>query len=186
MPRPSRLYRVFPWIDTAELGEPGHALYVSGPQGHGRVDNPEHYLTLYACDQSDGAIGESFGNHEVWTPDLLEGPSSVPGSQRALATIDAADTDVLDLDDPAALVERGLRPSRVVTRNRQVTQMWSLAIFHERRWGGVRWWSYHNPEWGSFGLWDVASLRLVDVVSLADEVDRVREVATLMCRRWED
>lgn len=177
---------MFPWVETAEPRDPGHPLYVSGPQGHGRVDNPEHYVTLYACDDPDGAIGEAFGNHAVWTPDLFQGTPTLPGSVRALATIDAQDVDVVDLDDPAALIERALRPSQVVTRDRAVTQVWSLAIFREGRWDGVRWWSYHNPSWGSFGLWDLTRLRVLDVKALAGEVDRVRDVAATMCRPWED
>ena len=186
MPRYSRLYRVFPWVEGASPGEPGHPLYVSGPQGHGRVDNPEEYLTLYACDEPDGAVGEAFGNHAVWTPDLLEGPPALPDSRRALAVIDAKAVEVVDLDDPAALSERTLRPSQVVTRNRPVTQRWALSIFHEARWGGVRWWSYHDPEWGSFGLWDVGRLRVVEVRPLGDEVDDVRAVADRMCRVWRE
>lgn len=183
MPRFPHLYRVFPWVPDAHAGEPGHPLYVGGPQGQGRVDNPANYLTLYACDVRDGAIGEAFGNHDVWTPDLFEGPPILLGSVRAVAEIDA-DVDVVDLDDATALLERGLRPSHVVTRARAVTQQWALAIFHEGRWGGVRWWSYHDPEWGSFGLWDVGGLRVVDVKPLAEEVDHVRDVARRMRRPW--
>ncbi len=186
MPKYSRLYRVFPWVENAATGEPGHPLYVARPQGHGRVDNPERYLTLYASDDPDGAIGEAFGNHAVWTRDLLGGPPALPGSQRALAVIHAAKVDVLDLDDPAVLSERRLRPSKVVTRQREVTQRWALEILHETRWGGVRWWSYHDPEWGSFGLWDVAALRVAEVGPLSDDIGHVRAVAGRMCRVWED
>lgn len=186
MPRYSPLYRVFPWIANAEVGEPGHPLYVGGPQGQGRVDNPEVYRTLYACDAGEGAIGEAFGNHDVWTPDLFRGPSILPGSVRAVAEIDASDAEVVDLDDAAALLERGLRPSQVVTRTRSVTQGWALAIFREGRWGGVRWWSYHDPEWGSFGLWHVGGLRVTDVRPLSGDVDAVRDIAARMNRLWDE
>ncbi|HYO61257.1 MAG TPA: RES domain-containing protein [Actinomycetota bacterium] len=186
MPRYSRLYRVFPWIETAGPGEPGHPVYVASPQGHGRVDNPEHYLTLYASDHWEGAVGEAFGNHAVWTRDLLQGPPALPGSRRALAEFDAAGVDIVDLDDPAVLLEWRLRPSEVVTRVRSVTQAWALQIFGEARWAGVRWWSYHDPAWGSFGLWDASDLRVAEVRPLSDDVDRVREVAARMSRVWED
>jgi hypothetical protein len=186
LPRYSCLYRVFPWVDTAEPGEPGHPLYVAGPQGHGRVDNPEQYLTLYASDHAEGAIGEAFGNHSLWTRDLLQGPPALSGSERALAVFGAGELDVVDLDDPAALLERRLRPSEVVTRVRSVTQEWALAIFREARWSGVRWWSYYDAGWGSFGLWDPSDLRLEEVRPLRDEVDNVREVAARMRRVWED
>lgn len=181
----ARLYRVFPWLESAGPNEPGHPLYIPRPQGHGRIDNPEHYLTLYLCDEPDGAIGEAFANHAIWTPDLLDGPPSLAGSRRALGTYDASDADVIDLDDARALSERRLRPSEVVTRNRRVTQAWALDIFREGQCNGIRWWSYHNPEWGSFGIWNVEALRVTNVVALTDAVDRVQQVAWDLGRVWE-
>lgn len=186
MPSYPRLYRVFPWLEDAAPGEPGHPLYVPRPQGHGRVDNPDHYLALYASDDPDGAIGEAFGNHSLWTTDLLRGQPSLPRSRRALAVIDASAATVADLDDPATLLERELRPSQVVTRTREVTQGWALRLFREGRWAGVRWWSYYDPGWGSFGLWDVAALHVLDVTPLDDARARVQGVAARMCRVWED
>jgi hypothetical protein len=50
---------------------------------------------------------------------------------------------------------------------------------------GVRWWSFHNPEWGSFGLWHLNSLELVDVIALADQVGNVRQAAVDMYRLWD-
>lgn len=186
LPRYPRLYRVFPWIENARQGDPGHPLYVARPQGHGRVDNPEHYLTLYASDEERGAIGEAFGNHAVWTRDLLQGPPGLPGSQRALVELDSGGVEIVDLDDPSVLLDQGLRPSEVVTRHRAITQGWALAIYREGRWGGVRWWSYYEPDVGSFGVWDVPSLRVVQVSPLAEKVDLVRQVAAAMCRVWEE
>jgi hypothetical protein len=186
LPSYSRLYRVFPWIEDAPSGQPGHPLYVAPPQGHGRIDNPEHYLTLYFSDDPSGAIAEAFGNHTVWTSDLLGGPPGVAGSRRALAVVDATDVDVVDLDDPEALTERALRPSQVVTRARGVTQAWALAVFYEARSSGVRWWSYYDPQWGSFGLWDAGGLGVVDVMPLRERIDEVKDVAARMCRLWED
>jgi hypothetical protein len=181
--RPARLYRVLPWLDDAREGQPGHPLYIPTPQGAGRVDNPEHYLILYASDVPAGAVGEAFGNHSVWTPELLEGPPLMQGSRRALATYEG-DSEALDLDDPAALVERGLKPSRVVTRDRSVTQSWALDVFQERRWDGVRWWSFHHPEWGSFGLWNVTSLTVADVQPLERDSAALTEAARSLNRPW--
>lgn len=176
---------MFPWLEDAEPGEPGHPHYVGLPQGQGRVDNPEHYLTLYLSDDPLGAIGEAFGNHSIWTSDLLSGPPALAGSVRALATFESSDVVVIDLDDPQALLDRALRPSRVVTRHRGTTQNWALKIFREGMWDGVRWWSFHNPEWGSFGLWHLNSLELVDVIALADQVGNVRQAAVDMYRLWD-
>ena len=184
MPSPRQLFRVFPWLETAGEDAPGHPLYVAPPQGHGRIDNPHEYLTLYACDHAAGAIGEAFGNHSTWTYELLEGPPGLPDSERALASIDASNARIVDLDDARALLDRGIRPSRVVTRERRVTQNWALAIFTEDRWDGVRWWSYHNPDWGSVGIWNIDALRVVEVTPLSEITETVREVALDMNREW--
>lgn len=186
MPNPIWLYRVFPWLEDAPSGSPGHPLYVAHPQGHGRIDNPDDYLTLYASDHREGAIGEAFGNHAIWTPDLLDGPPSLPGSRRALATLDASEVQAIDLDDPQSLVERDLRPSAVVTRDRARTQGWALKIYNEGKWHGIRWWSFHNPDWGSFGVWNVDRFKLESVAVLSDDIPLVEEVASRMCRVWEN
>ncbi|MDP9235241.1 MAG: RES domain-containing protein [Actinomycetota bacterium] len=184
LPNQLRLYRVFPWLESAAPPEPGHPRYVAAPQGHGRVDNPERYLTLYLSDDPIGAIGEAFGNHSIWTSDLLTGPPALPGSVRGLATFDAADAVVIDLDDPQALLDRSLPPSRVVTRQRAITQSWALRIFEEGTWDGVRWWSFHNPEWGSLGLWSLEKLEVVAVSALSDQVALVQQAASDMLRVW--
>lgn len=186
MPSASKLYRVFPWLEDARAGSPGHPLYVAHPQGHGRIDNPSQYLTLYISDHLEGAIGEAFGNHSMWTPDLLEGPPSLPGSRRAVATLDPGDTQLIDLDDPRTLVERDLRPSTVVTRDRDRTQRWALRIYREGKWDGIRWWSFHDPDWGSLGLWNLSKVRVEDVSVLSENVPLVVEVADRMCRVWEN
>lgn len=183
MPRSYRLYRVFPWLEGARSGEPGHPLYVAHPQGQGRIDNPEHYLTLYLSDQPEGAIGEAFGNHAMWTPDLLQGPALLPGSRRALATFET-DARVLDLDDPQVLLDRNLRPSAVVTRDRERTQRWAMEVYREGAWDGIRWWSFHDPAWGAFGLWNLDPIAVVEVVALGDHVSLVEEVALRMARAW--
>ncbi|MGH2755128.1 MAG: RES family NAD+ phosphorylase [Actinomycetota bacterium] len=183
--KPARLHRVFPYLEDAKKGEPGHPLYVPATQGSGRVSNPEHYLVLYASDDPSGAVGEAFGNHALWTPALLEGPPLLAGSRRALATYEV-EAEVLDLDDPVALVDREIRPSRVVTRDRSVTQAWALDIFREDRWAGVRWWSYHRPEWGSFGMWDVSGYTAVDIEPLEATSEALTEAARLLNRPWRD
>ncbi|MBN8892264.1 MAG: DUF2783 domain-containing protein [Rhodospirillales bacterium] len=71
-----------------------------------------------------------------------------------------------DLDDADRLASLGLRPPRVVTRDREVTQAWARELFEGGQYAGVRWWSYYNPDWGSVGLWDSAALHVTDVVTL--------------------
>ncbi|MDX1390375.1 MAG: RES domain-containing protein, partial [Acidobacteriota bacterium] len=122
-----RLYRVFPRLESADSRQPGHPMYVPPMQGRGRVDNPEHYRVLYASDAPIGAIAEAFRNHAVWTVDLFRSPA-LPDASLALATYDARRASFLDLDDAQTLLDRELRPSDVVTRDRDRTQRWSLAV----------------------------------------------------------
>lgn len=179
------LYRVFPWLEEASRSEPGHPLYVHEPQGAGRVDNPERYSVLYASDVPGGAVGEAFGNLAMWTAALLAGSPLLPGSRRALVTYEVGDSNFLDLDEPRSLASRRIRPSRVVTRDRAVTQTWALSIFEESKWDGVRWWSFHYPEWGSYGIWDHAGLSVSDIRPLSTRMEIVEDAATLLNRPWQ-
>lgn len=177
------LYRVIPHLDDAAPDAPGGPMHVPSLQGGGRVDNPEHYRVLYLSDALDGAVGEAFGLWDIWTDELLMGHPSLAGSVTALATY-RFDGEPLDLDDPAVLVERSLRPSRVVTRNRETTQRWALDIWRERRWPGVRWWSFWWPEWGSVGLWALDELTALDVSPLSREHPALLDAQSTLNRPW--
>lgn len=113
---------------------------------------------------------------------MLETPSLERG-HRALGTYELPDrAGVLDLDDPDALKRLGLRPSDVVTRDRLVTQRWALAAYRDHRWIGVRWWSYYDPRWYSYGLWDRRYLTVTGVEPLTLEHPAVLEAATVLPR----
>jgi hypothetical protein len=159
-------------------------LHVSPVQGAGRLDNPERYLVLYAADSAAGAVAEAFGNHGIWTDQLFSGRPNLPGSCTALAEIDADGARFLDLDDPRTLLERGLRPSMVVTRDRAVTQAWALRAFEEKRWAGARWWSYYDPRWGSYGIWNARTLRARSVGPLHRDHPAVVEARSALGRPW--
>ena len=148
------------------------------------MDNPEHYLTLYASDAPAGAVAEAFGNHETWTPQLLAGRSDLPGSARALATLDAGQIQIVDLDDPRCLVERSLRPSAIVSRDRGLTQSWALRVFGERKWSGARWWSHYDSRWGSYGLWDLTGVRVLEIAPLTADHSALVEAAAVLSRPW--
>lgn len=178
-----RLHRVFPWRRDVAEGEPGHPLFVPRPQRTGRLDDPGEYLVLYLSDHPAGAVAEAFGNLSPWTEAMFR-TRSLAGSVSAFATYEF-DGPVLDLDDPRALLERGLRPSHVVTRDRETTQRWALDIFRERRFAGARWWSYYDPRWGSFGIWERTSLRVVgEPVPLARDHPAVVEAGDVLLRTW--
>lgn len=177
-----RYFRVHPWLHAAQSAKPGHALYVHPYQGSGRVDNPNNYLTLYIADTPAGAVAETWGRHEVWTDELLLN-QSLPASVAALSTYEA-DLAVVDLNDPQELFNLSLRPSRVVTRNVAATQAWALAIHRSRGGDGVRWWSYHEPDWGSLGIWDYSRIRHLDTVALSAAHPAVVEAGRMLNRRW--
>ncbi len=176
------LHRTFPWLAGAPVGEPGHALYVPEPGGAGRADNPGRYRALYLSSAPAGAIAETFGALKLWKPRMFRRPD-LPGSVRALATYELADAlPIFDLDDPDALKALGLRPSQVVTRDRAVTQPWAFAIFLQHRWSGVRWWSYYEPSWYSYAVWEIGALTLVAVRALTMRDPAVIEASQMLRR----
>lgn len=161
------LFRVLPYLDSAAPGEPGHPLYVPAATGANRIDNPGVFDPLYLGDDPRCAVAEAFGWAPRWSAGLLRGTPTLPGSVRALATFDLpAAAAVCNLDDAERLVALGLRPSRVVTRDRATTQAWALELFESGAYAGARWWSYYDPDWGSVGLWDTSALAVTDVAVL--------------------
>lgn len=100
-------------------------------------------------------MGEVFGDLPTWSEEMFTFPL-LPGSRRALGTYRLPDhLRVLDLDDPAALVERSLRLTQVVARNLAATQGRGHSAWNERdpheparqRWEAISWWSSHRPSW---------------------------------------
>ncbi len=165
------VYRVFPFLATADSGEPGHPDYLHPDQGKGRLDNPDRYRCWYVALEASGAVGEAFADLLHWREEMFPFPA-LAGSRRALGTYEIPDdTPLLDLDDARSLLDRGLRPTQVIERNRPATQAWALRAFEEidhdgtARWSGVRWWSFHRPQWRVLGLWGQAPRHI--------EVDRL-------------
>jgi hypothetical protein len=160
------LYRCFAWDEGARASQPDGALWFARIyQGDGRHDNPDVYGCLYLADREVSCVVEQLAR--------FRGRRLVPGSlvRRGLPLAIAAialpdDSELIDLDDPAVLSAHELRPSRVATRNREVTQPQALAL-HESHSGaaGLRWWSVYEALWANVTLFDRAapSLRLVDI-----------------------
>jgi hypothetical protein len=179
----TRLYRVFPWLPSAPKGQPGHPTFVPS-NGVGRIDNPKSYQALYLSDGPGGACAEAFFFKKAWDAKMLRGSPNLAGSVRAIAALDLDPAvEVCDLDDASRLLELALRPSEVVTRDRRVTQAWALRIFHEERWGGIRWWSYYDPRWGSHGVWATTNLKVDKVEPLTLNHPAIAEAAEVLNRR---
>jgi hypothetical protein len=158
------LYRVFPHVEGVGPDQPGHALYVYPKQGAGRWDNPTRYLTRYLSVSPEGSVGEAFAQLSTWTLPMLTVPT-LPTAQRRIAVyhFDETTYPLLDLDDASVLYERHLRPTDVVIRNRPKTQKVAADIFDEGRWAGIRWWSYHRPQWPAIALWATDNLTVHSV-----------------------
>lgn len=149
------LYRIFPYRPSSRKDEPGHPLYVHPGQGKGRWDNPDRYLAWYMANEPTSAVGEVFANLATWRDEMFAFPQ-IRGAQRALGVYRLADDlPYVDLDDAQTLVERKMRPSQVIVRNRPYTQGKALEIYQEKRWNGIRWWSFHRPHWRIWCLWDI-------------------------------
>lgn len=176
------LYRCFAWNRRARPADADGALWFPRAyQGEGRHDNPDVYGCLYLADNPVSGVVEQLAR--------FRGQRLVPGMlQRrrlplALAELELDDRETLiDLDDPAELVRRELRPSEVATRRREVTQPQALALFRSGRAAGLRWWSTYESLWTNVTLFDRAARRLelaaVRALSVDDPV--VAEAAELL------
>src|ERR1019366_10068311 len=51
------------------------------------------------------------------------------------------------------------------------------------RWFGVRWWSYYDSQWASFGLWNISRLILDDVKLLRLDDPAFLEASRTIARR---
>jgi hypothetical protein len=155
------LHRCFAWNErAADTGPDGPLWFPRVYQGEGRHDNPDRYGCLYLSASPLSTVVEQLARFrgQRLLPSLLRRR----GLPLALADVDLDDeADLVDLDNPAVLRRERLRPSRVATRDRQITQPQALAL-HDRRRGaaGVRWWSTYEALWINVTLFDRAASRL--------------------------
>lgn len=179
-----RLYRVFPHDPSAVPSAPGGALYVPPSSGLGRIDNPEEYDAFYLAGIEEAAVAESFGNLAVWRDEsFVEAGRNV---RYALAAYDLSkEARLFDFNDVEALQSLGVRrPTQVITRDRRSTQELALRIYRRRRFAGVTWWSYYNPDWPICGLWNVAQLRLLgEPMALSATAPAVQRAAAAIVRQ---
>jgi len=181
------VYRVFPYLPAASDGEQGHPQY-QHPQGSGRLDNPHSYFVWYFSMDPQGAIGEVFADLTMWDDDMFIFPK-LAGSRRALGVYSLPDNcPLLDLDDAGNLLDRGLRPTQVIERNRPSTASWARKIWEEqnfagdRKWEGVRWWSYHRPVWRIVGYWGASNPVCEEVRELSVSDMYVKDAARILNR----
>jgi hypothetical protein len=161
------LHRCVPWDRSADPAEQGGPLWFARAfQGDGRHDNPDLFACLYASGDEVGAVAEQLAPFRG-TGGLAASLLRRHGLPLALATIELDDgADVVDLDDPAVLVQEGLRPSLVATRHRQVTQPQARALWESRPdAAALRWWSTFESTLVNVTVFDRAAPRLSSVAT---------------------
>jgi hypothetical protein len=170
------LYRCFAWDAAAPV------TAVDGPlwfprvfQGEGRHDNPELYGCLYLADRAIACVVEQLASFrgQRLTASLLRRR----GLPLALAEIELDErAQLVDLDNPAILRRERLRPSRVATRDRSVTQPQAAMLYrgHPDA-AGLHWWSTWEAQWMNVTLFDRAApaMRLMNVDDLTLEHEAV-------------
>jgi hypothetical protein len=152
-------------------------------QGAGRHDNPDLYGCLYASESPVSAVAEALtpfrGTAALSRAMLLR--ANLP---LALARLELDDgSELVDLDDPRVLARTQLRPSRVATKARAVTQAYAARLFGEHRTAvGLRWWSTLEASFANLTLYDRAAsdLRLIDLEPLALDHPATRDAADLL------
>jgi hypothetical protein len=174
------LFRCFAWNEGALLDEPDGPLWFPREfQGEGRHDNPGVYGCLYLSDRPVSCIVEQFARFrgQRLSPALLRRR----GMPLALAELALPDTAALiDLDDPVVLRRERLRPSRVATRERRITQPQARALHAKHLKAlGLRWWSSYEALWMHVTLFDRAArdLQVKDVRPLTIDDPAVAEAA---------
>ena len=100
---------------------------------------------------------------------------------KALVTLRLDDpAGLIDLDDPAALMARRIRPSQVATLRRTVTQGIARSIFHDGA-TGLSWWSTLDADWTNVTLFHERALPHIVVTApprvLSKNVPEVRAAA---------
>ena len=180
------LYRCFAWSERARFDRPSRPdgpLWFPRPyQGDGRHDNPGIYGCLYLSERPLSCIAEQLARFRG--QQLLPALLVRRGLPLALAELElAAGAEVVDLDDPAVLRRERLRPSRVATRAREVTQPQARELYERHPdAAGLRWWSTLEAQWLNVTLFDraAAALRLVAVRTLTLEDEEVTTAAEVL------
>jgi hypothetical protein len=139
---------------------------------------------MYVSESEVSGLAEAlapFRGSGALVPDMLV-RSGLPLAVAELTLTDEAGTP-RDLDDPAVLAAEGLRPSRVATGERAMTQAYAADLFGRAPGtAGIRWWSTLESLWANVTLFDRAapSLRLESVSSLSAGDEPVRRAADFL------
>jgi hypothetical protein len=149
------LWRVFPWDRTAPDGAPYSARFIppAGSQTGGRFDLGTPPV-LYLAEAPEHALAEllhRFRGRPLRAAHLLRRDARDPDLFHPLALVEAFLPAELaqalpDLGDPQMLLELGIRPDHLASRERRTTQAISRALY-ERGLPGFQWWSALHGDW---------------------------------------
>lgn len=140
------LWRVFPWDQGAAPGAPYSASFVPPRQGAGRFDLPDAAV-LYLAESPEHAVAERI---QGWRGQQLE-PFDLTDGVHPLALVAvtlpaSVGAALADCCDPAVLVQLGVRPDELASRDLARTRAIALVI-GERGHTGLRWWSSLGGDW---------------------------------------
>ena len=176
------LFRCFAWNRRARpSGTDGPLWFPRAYQGEGRHDNPDVYGCLYLADNPVSTVVEQLARFRGQR--LVAGMLHRRRLPLAIAELELDERETLiDLDDPAELLRRGLRPSVVATRRREVTQPQALELHRSGRDAGLRWWSTYEALWANVTVFDRAArgLSVIGVRALSVDDPNVAEAAELL------
>ena len=177
------LYRCFAFNARVRPDRPDGALWFPRPyQGDGRHDNADLYGCLYLSERPLSCVVEQLARFRGQR--LLPALLRRRGVPLALAELELPDeAELVDLDDPAVLRREQLRPSRVATRAREVTQPQARALYERHSdAAGLRWWSTFEAQWLNVTLFDRvgSALRLVSVRALDVDDDEILAAADVL------
>lgn len=151
-------WRVFPWDALARPGDPFTPQYVlpAGAQTGGRFDLPDtptHYLALEEPAHALAEVLQSLrGKRMIRSGHLRRKERGRPGRYHPLALAETWLPEALfealpDLGEPQTLVDLGIRPDHLSSRDRLVTQRISRRLHDEHGLMGFRWWSAFGGQW---------------------------------------
>ena len=153
------LWRVFPWDRRALVGAAHSPSFVPPTTGRNRFDLPPDLSpVLYLAESPEHAIGEmlqTVQNQRV-SSDVLR-RAGLPLSLVSVSLPDGTRAELADLCDPETLAGENLRPDRLASRHRWVTQPLARNVW-SRGFAGLRWWSSFWGDWHTVVLF-VARVR---------------------------
>lgn len=175
------VYRVIPYLPASKKGALGHPLFFPKNRNVHRVDNPGHYKVAYFAADAQCAFAEKFGYQKQWNDLTLRPDKSLLKSKWALVSYEINNiSPIFDMDNASNLLKLQIKPSRVVTRDRAITQAWALRVFEVKKNSGVSWWSFHSSDWVTLGIWELDNLKVKKIELLSLEHPAVQPAAEVI------